>query len=172
MEWYIPGCTGPTQATACFVIVFVSRIQKSCTGDNNFAKWKGIFRSDRPKWPDRSKWTAFKAGPEYCGRTKPNWSVPFDVPTEISGILGWTESAPRNRTLTFPQRRPRTNGLCQSLLLSLNQPQRRHWEQSQRIFHLLSLCFHVLSASKLFSPRHQCALGSLLAGYHLLNHFT
>jgi len=30
----------------------------------------------------------FKAGPEYSGRTKAKWSVPFAVPTEISGILG------------------------------------------------------------------------------------
>ena len=72
----------------------VSRIEKSGTGDNNFGKWKGTFRSDRPKWPDRSQWTTFKAGPEYSGRTKPKWSVPFDVPTEITGVLGWMESAP------------------------------------------------------------------------------
>ena len=71
----------------------VSRIEKSGTGDNNFGKWKGTFRSDRPKWPERSQWTTFKAGPEYSGRTKRKWSVPFDVPTEITGILGWMESA-------------------------------------------------------------------------------
>ena len=53
-------------------------------------------RSDRPKLPDRSKWTTFNAGLEYSGRTEPEWSVPFDVPTEISGILGWVESAPSN----------------------------------------------------------------------------
>ena len=41
-------CTDPTQATARLVIVLVSRIQKSGTGDNNFVKWKGTFRSDRP----------------------------------------------------------------------------------------------------------------------------
>ena len=35
------GCTGLTQATAHLVIVLVSRIQKSGTGDNNFVKWKG-----------------------------------------------------------------------------------------------------------------------------------
>ena len=70
-----------------------SRIEKSGTGDNNFGKWKGTFRSDRPKWPDRSQWTTFKAGPEYSGRTKPKWSVPFDEPTEFSGLLGWKESA-------------------------------------------------------------------------------
>ena len=43
------GCTDPTQATARLVIVLVSRIQKSGTGDNNFVKQKGKFRSDRPK---------------------------------------------------------------------------------------------------------------------------
>ena len=54
---------------------------------NNFVKWKGTFPSDLPKWPDRSKWTTFKSGPEYSGRTKPKWSVPFDVPTQIFKIL-------------------------------------------------------------------------------------
>ena len=75
----------------------VSRIEKSGTGDNNFGKWKGTFRSDRLKWPDRSQWTTFKAGPEYSGRTKPKWAVPFDVPTEITGIFGWMESALKTR---------------------------------------------------------------------------
>ena len=76
------------------LLVLVSRIEKSGTGDNNFGKWKATFRSDRTKWPDRSQWTTSKAGPEYSGRTKPKWSVPFDEPTEISGLLGWMESAP------------------------------------------------------------------------------
>ena len=44
------GCTDPTQATARWVIVLVTRIQKSGTGDNNLVKWKGTFRSDQPKW--------------------------------------------------------------------------------------------------------------------------
>lgn len=100
-KFYVPngtvhsGCTDPTQATARLVIVLVSRIKKSGTRDNSFVQWKGTFRSDRPKWPDRSKWTmaTFKTGSEYSGRTKPKWSVPFDVPTEISGILGWMENA-------------------------------------------------------------------------------
>ena len=43
------GCTDPTQATARLVIVLVSKIKKNSTGDNNFVKWKGTFRSDRPK---------------------------------------------------------------------------------------------------------------------------
>ena len=43
------GCTDPTQATVPLVIVLVSRIQKSGTGDNNVVKWKGTFRSDRPR---------------------------------------------------------------------------------------------------------------------------
>ena len=34
-----------------------------------------------------------QAGLEYSGRTKLKWSVPSDVPTKISGILSWRESA-------------------------------------------------------------------------------
>ena len=88
------GCTDPTEATTRLVIILVSRIQKSSTGNNNFVKWKGAFRSDWPKWPDWSKQTTLKAGPKFSGWTKLKWSVPFDVPTKISGILGWMESAP------------------------------------------------------------------------------
>ena len=43
------GRTYPTQATARSVIALVSRIQKSGTGDNNFVKWKGTFRTDRQR---------------------------------------------------------------------------------------------------------------------------
>ena len=99
-KFYLPngtvhsGCTDLTQATARLVIVLVSRIQKGGTGDNNFVKWKGTFQTDRPKWPDWSKWISFKAGLEYSGWTKPKWSVSFDVPTEISGIWGWMQSTP------------------------------------------------------------------------------
>ena len=91
---YIPVAQTRPQATGRLVIVLVSRIQMSGTGDNNFVKWKGTFQSDRPKWPDRSKWISFKSGLEYSGWTKPKWSVSFDVPTEISGILGWMQSTP------------------------------------------------------------------------------
>ena len=117
------SCTDPTQATARLVIVFVSRIQNSGTGDNNFVKWKRTFRSDRPKWPDRSKWTTFKTGPEYSGRTKPKWSVPFDVPTEISGILGWIESAQEDWLVqTLGLRRPQRVGISwEPLCLLLDQ---------------------------------------------------
>ena len=85
------GCTDPTQASARLVIVLVSRIQKSGTGDSNFVKRKRTFRSDRPKWPDWSKRTTFKPGPEYSDRTKPKCSVLFDIPTETSGVWGWIE---------------------------------------------------------------------------------
>ena len=84
-------CTDPTQATMRLVIVLVSRKQKRGTGDNNFVKLKGTFWSERPKWPDQSKWTT--RGPKYPGQTKPKWSIRFDVPTKISRILGWMESA-------------------------------------------------------------------------------
>ena len=43
------ACTDPTQAAARSVIVLVSRRQKIDTGDKSFVKWKGTFRSDRPK---------------------------------------------------------------------------------------------------------------------------
>ena len=84
----------PDPSQRAYGYCFVNRMQKSGTGDNNFVKWKGTFGSDRRKRRDRLKWTTFKAGPEYSGRTKPKWSVPFYVPTEISGIWGWMESAP------------------------------------------------------------------------------
>ena len=83
------GCTDPTHATARLAFVLVSRIQKKGTGDDNFSNGKGYFG---PKWPDRSKWTTFKAGHEYSGRTRLKRSVPFDIPTEICRILGWMDS--------------------------------------------------------------------------------
>ena len=43
------GCTYPSQATACLVIVLVRRIQKSGTEDNKFVEWNGTFRSDRQR---------------------------------------------------------------------------------------------------------------------------
>ena len=89
MERYIP--VAQTQPKPQHVIALVSRIQKSGTRDNHFVKWRGTFWFDRPKWPDRSKWTTFKAGHEYFGQTKPKSTIPFDQPTEISGILGWME---------------------------------------------------------------------------------
>ena len=83
--------TDPTQAAARSVILLVSRRQKIDTGDNNFVKWKGTFRSDRPKWPDWSKWTTLKAGSEYCGQTKPKlpefwleWKAPQERRTDYN----------------------------------------------------------------------------------------
>ena len=91
--WWIETSDDPLvhRITAFRHFVFESRVQKSGTGNDKFVKWKGKFRFNRS---DRSKWTTFKAAPQYSGRTRPKWSVPFDVPTEITGILGWMESAP------------------------------------------------------------------------------
>ena len=48
--------TDPTQvATARLVIVILNRMDG--TGDHDLLKWKGTLRSDRPKWPQRSKLT-------------------------------------------------------------------------------------------------------------------
>ena len=42
------SCTDQTKATGSLVIVLVGRIQMIGPGENNFVKWKGTFRSDRP----------------------------------------------------------------------------------------------------------------------------
>ena len=69
------GCTDQTQAIVHLVIVLVRMIQKSSTGDNIFIKWRGAFQSDRPKWPDRSKWTTFRGCPNIL--VGPNQNSPF-----------------------------------------------------------------------------------------------
>ena len=85
--------TDPTQATARLVIVLVSRIQKSGTGDNNFVKWKGTFRSDRPKEMTRPVKVDHL---QRCSqifrsdRTEMVRSIWFL--TENSGILSWMKS--------------------------------------------------------------------------------
>ena len=91
MERYIPVAQTQPKPQQVIVLVNKSRIQKSGTRDNNFVKWRGTFWSDQPKWPDQSKWTTFRAGHEYFSQTKPKWTIPFDQPTEISGILGRVE---------------------------------------------------------------------------------
>ena len=65
----------------------------SCSWKQNTKEryWGQQFRqmesdiSVRPTEITRPVEVAFKAGPEYSGRTKPKWSVPFHVPTEIFG---------------------------------------------------------------------------------------
>ena len=94
------GFTDPFQATACLLIVpSASRIQKSGTGENNFVKWKTNgkdFRSDRLKWVDWSKWTTFKGGPKYSGRTAPKWLVPLIlISNQNLRIFGLNGKRPR-----------------------------------------------------------------------------
>ena len=65
----------------------------SCSWKQNTKEryWGQQFRqmesdiSVRPTEITRPVEVAFKAGPEYSGRTKSTWFVPFDVPTEIFG---------------------------------------------------------------------------------------
>ena len=82
----------PDPGHRAFGFCFCNQDTKERYWGQQFVKWKGIFRTNWPKLPDRSQWTTFKAGPEYSGRTKPSRSVPFDIPTEIGRILGWMES--------------------------------------------------------------------------------
>ena len=51
------GFTDPFQAPGCLLTVpAASRIQKSGTGDKNFAKWKGLFgRTDPNEWTGQSE---------------------------------------------------------------------------------------------------------------------
>ena len=89
------GCTDQTQATTPLVIALVSRMQKNWTGDSNFPKWKRTFLPDQLESLGGSKWSTFKAGPKYSGRTEPKWSITLILLlTKISRILGWMESAP------------------------------------------------------------------------------
>ena len=97
MERYCDsGCTDPTQTTARLVIVLVRSIQK-CGTEEIWGKQFGQMEraiSFRPTKMTRP--VKVDHAPSNSGRTKPKWSIPLDVPTEISGILGWMESSPLN----------------------------------------------------------------------------
>ena len=84
------SCTDPTEATKHLVIVLVSKIQKSGTGDNNFVKWltDHFGPTDQDNGTVKVDHLQIKAGPKCSGWTKPKWCVPFDVTTEISVVLG------------------------------------------------------------------------------------
>ena len=80
----------------CSCKLFESRIQKRGTGDNNLVQSMERDISVRPiEMTGRSKWTTLKGGSKYSGRIEPKWCVPFHwFLTEMSGIVGWMESAP------------------------------------------------------------------------------
>ena len=74
------------KATARLVVVLVSRIQKRGTGDDNFVKKKEYFgTTDRPTG---QRGPPSKLVPTIPVRPNRNGPFPFDVPTEICGILG------------------------------------------------------------------------------------
>jgi len=88
------GCTDPTRATARLVIVLVSWMPKNGTGDNKFFQMKRDIavrpteKSGRVKVDHLLRWSQiFRSD-----RTEMVRSIWFL--TEISGILGWMESAP------------------------------------------------------------------------------
>ena len=87
------GYTDPTQATARFLIVLASRIQRSRTEDNNLSNGKGHFSpTDRNDRTFQSRPTTFKDVPNIL--VGPNRNGPFDFQPKFSGILCWIESAP------------------------------------------------------------------------------
>ena len=70
------GCTDSTQATARLVIILLSDPSKQVTKERYWGQQFCQMERDISVRPsemisDRSKWTIFKAGPEYSGRTKP-----------------------------------------------------------------------------------------------------
>ena len=79
MERYIPVAQARPNPPRVWLLFLLAGYKRAVLGTTILANGKG---------PDRSKRATFKADPEYSGRTKPKWSVPFDVPTEMSGILG------------------------------------------------------------------------------------
>ena len=83
------------------VIVLVSRMQKSSSGDNNFVKWRGTFRSDRPTEMTRPvKGPPSKLVPNIP--VWPNWNGPCRLISNRNfRNLGWMESAPYLE-LTYP----------------------------------------------------------------------
>ena len=98
-KFYVPngtvhyGYTDPTQATARFLIVLASRMQRSRTEDNNLSNGKGHFSpTDRNDRTFQSRPTTFKDVPNIL--VGPNRNGPFDFQPKFSGILCWIESAP------------------------------------------------------------------------------
>ena len=72
------GYTDPTQATARFLIVLASRIQRSRTEDNNLSNGKGHFSpTDRNDRTFQSRPTTFKDVPNIL--VGPNRNGPFDL---------------------------------------------------------------------------------------------
>ena len=98
------SCTDSTQATARLVIILLSRLQKSGTGDNNFVKWKGTFRSDRTKSSvTGQRGPSSKLVPSIP--VGPNRNGPFLVMHQpkfpkFSGILGFNGKHPMSPLLT------------------------------------------------------------------------
>ena len=97
MERYCDsGCTDPTQTTARLVIVLVRSIQK-CGTEEIWGEQFGQMERDISFRPTKmTRPVKVDQAPSNSGQTKPKWSIPLDVPTEISGILGWTESSQLN----------------------------------------------------------------------------
>ena len=96
------GCTGLTQATAHLVIVLISRIQKSGTGDNNFVKWKEKIRPTDRKDQTGQSGPPSKLVPNIV--VGPNRNSPLHVMYQLKfpEFLGWMDSAPNEQMNPFP----------------------------------------------------------------------
>ena len=104
----------------------------------------------KPPSADRSKWSTFKGGPKYSGRTVPKWSVPFNFEPKFPGF--WTEwEEPK------PVRSVR--------LLSIPRQLSRHYSFDQEVVTAFDRYYHYSLPFLMFLCRH------LLKDGHLVNLF-
>ena len=88
-----------TQAAARLVIVLgTAGYRRAVLRSTIFSNGKGDFGPTDPKWPDTVREDHLQSWSRIFGWTKPKWSVLFDAPTEISGVLGWMQSDQTQRT--------------------------------------------------------------------------
>ena len=76
-------------------------MQKSGTGVNNFVKWKGTFRSDRPKWADRQSGPPSNLVPNIA--VGPNRNGPFHLISNQNIRNGRRAFTPTGSLFNFPQ---------------------------------------------------------------------
>ena len=97
MERYIPVAQTRPKPPRAWLLFLQAGYKRAVLGTTILSNGKEHFG------PTDQNDQTFKADSEYSGRTKPKWSVLFDVAAEITGILGWMESAPGWRSrFTLP----------------------------------------------------------------------
>ena len=120
------------------VVAWVGSVQPECTVP--LSAWS--FRNFKPEFLLNGK----RPWSRMTSRTKPKWSVPFDEPTEISGLLGGIETALHFLLFLCIYRSTTTTPKCtlRSVLFNLTSP---HPCYQKAIFGL-----HVITCSRYERP--------------------